>query len=277
MKIMVLVLSLLILFLGGTINAQVMPFTNGNNVVQFGLYGGYWTETSQDGNYEGMYISTLPYKSGSFAAGAFASFNRSDYKNYIIGANKGSNFSFDGGISIGYWFNLSASSGLWSGLNLGLKVSSSENSSYKGLWESQQDDQSFIVNINLTMKRQVKIFPKISGYLYYQDPVNTKKYAAWNREVVDVPAWDNTNLDIQIKPVIYTPWLGLGYKLTPKLVLGFENHGLHELQDIGYPIGLDIGVNRFDGDDMVSAFLIAKTRPEKEPQWSMGLIINFLF
>jgi|GEM_PF-2865144 len=249
---------------------------NSGSSMYAAIFGGYFTDKLQDGYYQGGYLSTQPLKAGNLSLGLYAMMNHCSFKNYVIGAYKGSSMSFEAGPSIAYWFDVNDITGLYASFNFGIKYSSSTGESHSKTWLSEQSDYLVTSCLSLVLVRNSDILPRSQLYLAFQKPIDSRNMAAWENKLVEKDNWDLTNIELQSKFNLCDILIKDYMCISPKIILGYAHYGLISNSSESFNLGIEAGYHEESFDDDYSIFLIMKMRNNRDPQYVVGGTINFI-
>jgi hypothetical protein len=285
MKKKMLIASLAIILVGIEVRAQDY-FRDRTNVVLFGGYHANQLNTNDNGNYEGVYVDYLAFKSdwSGWSAGPYLSVSRSTFALELSQYDsKSQEISFGG--TVGYYApNFSAVNQAFTGLSLGLKSVSEDGESLirkgpsRGHYFGRQKDLMLTTAINFNLMKSEwafhpDIFTRLQVMVTGQFPISSSKESFWNDSLLTGDPWDKTYVQVLGKESLAK--FGLSDKLffSPKVVALYAYSRGDNSQ--AYGIGVELSLFKIYKEDFLSISGIYKiSEPGKSNVFLWGLNFN---
>jgi len=278
MFLVIMLLNMIPLKAQSPTQAQILGLNNSD--LHASIFAGYFTETRQDGFYEGAQISYKPLKLGAWGGGVYFMGSHSSFQNYTLDRYKGQENNIEQGIQTSYWRNLNRSCDLFVGLNIGGRYSASKGESWGGKYQGKQKNILITSNLNINLLRMSSIFPRTQLLISAQRGVEEMNNATWNGDTLRSSPWIKDGIDWTLKSSIIDFDIvegicGCGerssFLISPKLILG----GIYDASyPSAYKVGAELGFHKRSKDDFISLYFVAKFRPFREAQFTIGLNIG---
>lgn len=281
MKLIISKLAVLavILITVASSSLKAQPLGISSDLLTAFVSGGYFTENLQDGTFEVAYIGCKPIKSkdGTWGAGIYFMYTNSNFQDYIVGAYKGRERSFEEGIQATYYEAMERVD-VFISMNIGGKYSADNGEAWHNQYQGWQKNISLTWNLNANLIKKAGLFPRtqflvsanksveeMANGSWQGDPI--KNSSPWRRNGIEL-LLKSSLIDCDLKPVFE---LNKNLLLSPKLLLGAV---YEESYASAYKIGGELSLHRRGKDDMVAAYFTAKLRPYMDAQFTVGVNVG---